>query len=346
MARDFPQERTQRHSRRRSHKGRWALAGLAASMAWASWQKRQAIRATHHDRLNTAPELSRSAMVNGILMRWEEHGERSEQPPVVMLHGIPTNPRLWRHVIPRLVDTGTCCLAWELVGFGWSINEGLERDISVAAQVDYLIAWLNHQQIERATFVGHDIGGGVLQALLALYPERIAGLVLVDSVAFDNWPVPAVATAAQMAGVIGKLPPALLRPIFHKALTSLGHDNTRRETRSAALLWAPYSQPTGPAGFAHQARCMSAADTASIAARLPLSPTMPIAMVWGDQDPLSLASAERLAARISVPVIRRIQGGYHFNPEDHPDIVAEEVRRMITRVAQGPTADDVSDPTI
>ncbi|GHC26559.1 hypothetical protein GCM10010082_19700 [Kushneria pakistanensis] len=347
MARDISsQERSHGRSRRRSHKGRWALAGLAASMAWASWQKRQALKASRHDRLNTAPELSRSAMVNGILMRWEEHGERNDQPPVVMLHGIPTNPRIWRHVIPRLADTGVCCLAWELVGFGWSINEGLERDISVAAQADYFIAWLDHQQIERATLVGHDIGGGVLQALLALHPERIAGLVLVDSVAFDNWPVPAVATAAQMAGIIEKLPPALLRPIFHTALANLGHDNTRREIRSAALLWGPYSQPTGPAGFAHQARCMSAAQTQAIAPRLPLSPTMPIAMVWGDQDPLTLASAERLATRLSVPTIRRIPGGHHFNPEDHPDIVADEVRRMITRVAQGPDTGGLSDTVV
>lgn len=333
-------------SRRRSHKGRWALAGLAASMAWASWQKRQALKAWRHDQVNTAPELSRSAMVNGMLMRWEEHGERSDhQPPVVMLHGIPTNPRTWRHVIPRLADTGVCCLAWELVGFGWSINEGLERDISVTAQVDYLLAWLDHQQIERATFVGHDVGGGVLQALLALHPERIAGLVLVDSVAFDNWPVPAVTKAAQMAGMIEKLPPALLKPIFHAALANLGHDSTQSEKQSAALLWAPYSQPTGPAGFAHQARCMSAGDTEAIAARLPSAPTMPIQLIWGDQDPLSLASGERLAARLSAP-LRRIPSGRHFNPEDHPDIVADEVRRMILRVAQGPAANEVNNAPV
>lgn len=342
MARDFSEAR----SRKRSHKGRWALAGLAASMAWASWQKRQALKSSRHDQLHTAPELSRSAMVNGMLMRWEEHGERSDQPPVVMLHGIPTNPRIWRHVIPRLADTGVCCLAWELVGFGWSINEGLTRDISVTAQADYLIAWLDHQQIECATLVGHDIGGGVLQALLTLHPERIAGLVLVDSVAFDNWPVPAVRTAAQMAGVIEKLPPALLRPLFHTALANLGHDSTRRDTQSAALLWGPYSQPTGPAGFAHQARCMNTGDTEAIAARLPLTPTMPVQLVWGDQDPLSLASAERLAARLSAPAMRRIPGGRHFNPEDHPDIVADEIRRMIARVAQGPDTAEVSDTAI
>ncbi|WP_456269296.1 alpha/beta fold hydrolase [Kushneria sp. AK178] len=342
MARDISRERP----RRRSHKGRWALAGVAAGMAWASWQKHQTIQAARHDRLNTAPALSRSALVNNVLMRWEEHGERGEQPPVVMLHGLPTNPRLWRHVIPRLTDTGRCCLAWELVGFGWSINEGLERDISLAAQVDYLIAWLDHQQIEQAVFVGHDIGGGVLQALLALYPERIAGLVLVDTPALDDWPTPALTGAARMAGLIEKLPPALSRPLLNRVLAGPDRGARQHAAPSSTLAWAPYSQPTGPAGLAHQIRCLNAGDGRAMAARLPLSPTMPIAMLQGDHAPQSLASAEHLAIRISVPVVRRIINGTPFTPEDHPDLVAEEVHRMITRAAQGPVGDEAGDPRL
>ena len=37
--------------------------------------------------------------VDGIPMRWEEAGEGR---PVVYIHGIPTSPRLWRHVVPRI----------------------------------------------------------------------------------------------------------------------------------------------------------------------------------------------------------------------------------------------------
>lgn len=337
MARESSPDRP----RRRSHKGRWALAGLTASLAWASWQKHQTLRAARHDGRHTAPELSHSALVNNILMRWEAHGERSDQPPVVMIHGIPTTPRLWRHVVPRLA--GTHCLAWEMVGFGWSINEGLMRDISLAAQVDYLIAWLDHQEIDRATFVGHDIGGGVLQALLALYPERVAGLVLVDPAPLDQWPIPSVVDAARMASVIEKLPPTLARPLLHRMFTGPAHGGRQHGAASNALSWAPYSQPTGPAGLAHQIRCMSTGDGRAIAARLPLTPTMPVALLQGDQDPQSMASVERLAARLSVPIIRRVRGGGHFTPEEHPEIVAEEIQRMITRVAQGVGVEKTSD---
>ena len=64
----------------------------------------------------------RSANVTGLNMRWEEYGQGE---PVVLLHGIPTSPRLWRHVVPHLQNTRV--LAWEMVGYGTSIRERQAR---------------------------------------------------------------------------------------------------------------------------------------------------------------------------------------------------------------------------
>ncbi len=36
-------------------------------------------------------------LLDGEPVRWLEHGEGS---PVVLVHGIPTSPPLWRHVLP------------------------------------------------------------------------------------------------------------------------------------------------------------------------------------------------------------------------------------------------------
>ena len=48
--------------------------------------------------------------VDGLPARWVEHGTGS---PAIFVHGIPTSPRLWRHVMP-LVDGRS--LAWEMLG--------------------------------------------------------------------------------------------------------------------------------------------------------------------------------------------------------------------------------------
>ena len=333
-------------------------AGLALALPRSSaWQKPLAaaaafefgmalLRAPHPvDHLEedadeaVAPELTRSAMIDGVLMRWEEHGGgKGDDVPVVMVHGIPTNPRIWRYIIPRLMSGGVRCLAWEQVGFGWSLGEGLGRDISIPRQADYLRSWLRHLGIRRAVFVGHDVGGGVLQALLTTDPELFAGLVLADCVAYDNWPVPMVRQAQAMRGLIARLPPALIKPIFLAALNNLGHDNpSRRPSRrkiSAALLWEPYARPVGPPGLANQLRHMSAYDTLRIGSRLRRL-DVPARVVRGEEDPLGEWSGALLADTLGARM-RRIPGASHFTPEDHPDIIAKEIQSVLRQVAGNP----------
>ncbi|MHB0775222.1 alpha/beta fold hydrolase [Halomonas sp. WWR20] len=336
-----------KHKRKSPSLGRLALFGAAAWVAYSAYQKKQALNARRDNRrLPVAPELSRSALIDGIVMRWEEHGSQgtehppqrferdAERPPVVMVHGIPTNPRIWRYVIPQLEEAGTRCLAWELVGFGHSIDEGLGRDISIPRQAEYLAAWLQDQGIERAVFVGHDVGGGVVQALLAARPELFAGLVLTDVVAFDNWPVALMKAAKKMNGAIEHLPPAVVMQLFHAGIRNLGHDDPQLGLESATLLWEPYNRPTGPAGFANQVRHMSAQDTLDVAARMPGRLEFPVRIVWGEKDPLSLESAERLAMLLGAPPVRCIPGARHFNPEDHPELIANEIHDVLDETSR------------
>ncbi|RKR07566.1 pimeloyl-ACP methyl ester carboxylesterase [Kushneria sinocarnis] len=323
---------------RRPRYGRWLVAGTAAWMAWTSWQKHQALRARRSDSLTpTAPELSHSALVNDLVMRWEAHGDSDgDELPVIMIHGIPTGPRLWRHVIPHLVNGGSRCLAWEMVGYGWSIDEGLGRDISIPAQADYLAAWLQSQGIERAIFVGHDVGGGVVQALLAAHPEYCAGAVLVDSVAFDNWPVPAMQWGQRFNRLVATTPPALLRPGFMHCLAKYGHADEQRGQDAALLHWSPYNQATGPAGLANQLRHLDARDTLAVADRLSTTPDCPIGLIWGEHDLLDIAAGERLGQLLGAAPVRRIPDGYHFTPEDHPEIIADEINGIRQRALTPP----------
>ncbi len=79
---------------------------------------------------------SKFVEAQGVRMRWEESGEG---PPVVFVHGIPASPQLWQHVVPRVRGLA---LAWEMVGYGASMQEGWDQDISVAQQAEYLAAWM------------------------------------------------------------------------------------------------------------------------------------------------------------------------------------------------------------
>lgn len=60
-------------------------------------------------------------------MGWGDEGEGF---PVVLLHGIPTGPALWRHAVPR--RRGVRAPTWEMVGYADGIPHGRGRDLSLA----------------------------------------------------------------------------------------------------------------------------------------------------------------------------------------------------------------------
>ncbi|KUG08472.1 hypothetical protein ASU33_09925 [Solirubrum puertoriconensis] len=310
----------------RNNRWRWAFA------AAAGWQFVEALRNKPKRHLlnpdpHAAPELVRAAHINGMQMRWEEHGEPNAEHTVVLVHGLPTNPRLWRYVIPEVVRPGVRCLAWEMVGYGWSMQAGLGRNISVARQAEYLYLWLQHEQITKAVFVGHDLGGGVVQRMATLYPEVCAGIVLADCVAYDNWPVPPILAAQKSSGLIEKMPPVIVKGWLRKAILALGDKHEWRRQESARLHAQPYGQPFGPAAFADQVRSVNNLDTLNIASDLP-QVTVPARVVWGQKDILSPDSGQRLATDLKTD-FTCIPGARHFTPEDHPDVVAQAINAVL-----------------
>jgi len=165
----------------------------------------------------------RRCEVAGISNRWLERAGGGL--PVTLVHGIPTSPELWRHVIPRL--EGPRLLAWEMPGYGRSWQVAADPDISVAAQADRLLAWLDELGIERTLLVGHDLGGGVVQIPATRAPERCAGRVLTNAIAYDSWPIPEVKAMRTAAPLLTRLPRPLFRAQF-PLLIRQGHGDLRR----------------------------------------------------------------------------------------------------------------------
>src|SRR5256714_3484172 len=112
-------------------------------------------------------------------------------PPLVLVHGIPSSSYLWRDVIDPLSATFEV-LAPDLLGFGDS-DKRMDVDLAIAAQARYLVAFMESLGVHQAAVAGHDIGGGVAQLMAVDEPQRVARLILIDSVVDNNWPVPDIA---------------------------------------------------------------------------------------------------------------------------------------------------------
>jgi pimeloyl-ACP methyl ester carboxylesterase len=269
---------------------------------------------------------SRTVIVEGILMRWEEEGEG---PPVVFIHGIPTSPRLWRHVVPRI--QGAHSMAWEMVGYGASIEEGWNYDISVAKQADYLASWIREVGLERAFLVGHDLGGGVAQILAVRHPELVRGLVLMNSICYDSWPIPSVKAMGATGSIVEWMPNHAFRLVYRTFLHR-GHDNRERARESIEEHWPYYERAGGAAAMIRQVRSLNVNDTLAIADQIP-NLEVPARLVWGAADRFQkIGYGYRLAHELGAPM-ERIEEGKHFVPEDHPEQVAAAVNELLEQRA-------------
>lgn len=102
-----------------------------------------------------------------------------------LVHSILTSPEFWRKVMPLL--PGTHGLAWEMVGYGQSIEESRSFDLAVGHEAEYLAAWMRPLGIGKAVLVGHDPGGRVVQSSTA---SGSGGLLLTNAIACSSWPMP------------------------------------------------------------------------------------------------------------------------------------------------------------
>ncbi|MBW3651518.1 MAG: alpha/beta fold hydrolase [Actinobacteria bacterium] len=267
-----------------------------------------------------------STTVDGITMRWEEEGVAGAdgQVPVVFVHGIPTSPRLWRHVLPLVRGRR---LAWEMVGYGESIPEGAARDLSLARQADYLMAWLRAVGAWPAVLVGHDLGGGVAQIVAVREFTACAGLVLVDSVSYDSWPILPVKALRAAGALTRRLPGSMFRRAVLGPLMALGHDDRERARESLGAHWQPYRHHGGAAAFLRQARALHATDTLAVAPYLG-QVNVPARVLWGSADPFQrLRYGQRLARDLDAPLVT-LEGARHFVPEDRPEAVAAAVEEV------------------
>jgi pimeloyl-ACP methyl ester carboxylesterase len=98
---------------------------------------------------------------------------------VLAIHGITGNGRVWRSVARDVTrSTQRSVLAPDLRGRGE--NAALPGPYGIAGHVADMLSVLDQMEVERAVLVGHSMGAYVAARIAAEYPERTAGLVLVD----------------------------------------------------------------------------------------------------------------------------------------------------------------------
>src|SRR4051812_6623099 len=100
------------------------------------------------------------------------------RPCVVLVHGIAGDSSEWATAVDRLAKEYDV-IAPDLAGHGESTR--LQGDHSIGAFATWLRDLLEALEVERATFVGHSLGGGVVMQFAYQFPEYVERMVLVSS---------------------------------------------------------------------------------------------------------------------------------------------------------------------
>lgn len=213
-------------------------------------------------------------------------------------------------------------LAWSALQPNAETRAFEEASDRLRAEAARLLKPMEKIGVRRASFVGHDIGGGVALRMATLFPGRVARLCLMNSISYDAWP--------------------------NEAMLQLGHPETRRRLSAwtASLLMkqalkrgfaaspsndrldgllVPYATETGKLSLIRDAVALNTNQTMEIVPRLQRI-TAPTLILWGEGDRFQpVASAERLAWEIPGAGLIRIKQARHFVMLDQPNEVCEHL---------------------
>jgi non-specific protein-tyrosine kinase len=121
-------------------------------------------------------------------MGYYEAGPKTDKPPVVLCHGWPELAFSWRHQIKALADAGIRVIAPDQRGYGATDRPEAVEDYDLDHLTGDLVGLLDHLEIDKAIFVGHDWGGIVVWQMPLRHRDRVAGVVGVNMPHWDRAP--------------------------------------------------------------------------------------------------------------------------------------------------------------
>jgi len=105
-------------------------------------------------------------------------------PTILFLHGFAESREVWTE-FTRPFPAGYRLLMPNLLGHG--TNRAAVPDFSMEAQARYVVSYLDQKgAADPVLVVGHSMGGYVALALAERYPDRVAGLALLNSTAYAD----------------------------------------------------------------------------------------------------------------------------------------------------------------
>lgn len=265
-----------------------------------------------------------------------------EEPAIVLMHGFPDDHRIYDRLLPRLSPRRAVAFDW--LGYGRS-DRSDAAGFAPEEHGSELAAVLDELGIARAVLVGHDASGPDAVAFAVAHPQRVAHLVLLNTI-FGHQP------ALKL--------PEMIRLLADPAFTALADAMVNDESQRLWLLQHTATQwgldafdPDGVAilsvlpqffGDADQPDALTSirAWTAGLFDSLDKQGALidsgalghlevPVSIIFGETDRyLNPSLAAEIAGLFKDPSFHLVQNASHWPQHDQPEVVAELLKAART----------------
>ncbi|MEU4226448.1 alpha/beta fold hydrolase [Nonomuraea sp. NPDC026600] len=229
-------------------------------------------------------------------------------PPVVLLHGLGLDRRMWEPVMTRL-SAGRRVYAYDIRGHGAAA--GSPSPFTMADTVRDLVGVLDALGLDRAHVVGLSYGGGIAQAAAIADPERFASLSLLATTDFPFGAFEDRARSAEADGMRAQIVPSLTRWFTPAALAT--DEWGVRYARECVLRG-------DPADWAAAWRSFKGLDVQGGLAGF----EAPVLVLAGELDASTTPEImAALAGRIPSAIYQELPGTPHMQTLERPELVAD-----------------------
>ena len=273
-------------------------------------------------------DYSHFVEIDGVRIHYQEKGSGT---PLVLIHGYTSSTYSWKEVFEPLSKSFRV-IAVDLKGFGFSGKP--DGDYTRRAQAILVAHLLEHLKIDKAWLCGNSMGGEVALNVAVANPQRVAGLILIDSAGVEVPGEGSLAPGYLLLPVVGHILVAL--SLTSDKLVRLGleksfYDQAKVTDDRVANYYRPLKTRGG------QLAALRARTQWSM---FPIEPdlgkiTVPTLILWGAHDQLiPLAAGYKMNSLIKASKLVIFEDCGHLPQEEMPARTIDEMTRFIA--AQNP----------
>jgi len=244
------------------------------------------------------------------------------RPRIALIHSLALDRSFWNGVV-RLLTPHADVLTFDCRGHGQSTRVKMTYTAELFASD--LASLLDHVNWPRAVIAGCSMGGCIAQAFAGVYPDRVEGLVVMDSTAWYGPTAPkdwrdraAIAATKGFEAMSAFQATRWVSDAFRQTHPEVIRANMDVFLANDVDCYRPTCEMLGDADLRHYLASMR----------------MPVSVIVGEEDYATpVAMSEQIHRAVPHSTLSVLSKVRHLTPIECPDVIAKKILALVKQAA-------------